>query len=364
MKQINLFNENFSISNAPELTFSDVTSKHLETNKKYKVLSLFCGCGGMDLGFIGNFNFLNKYYEENPFEIIYANDIKKQACDTYSYNFKHDAVCQDIKEIKLESLPNNVDIVIGGFPCQDFSLAGKRLGLSAERGRLYLEMKKIIDYCNPLAFVAENVDGIRKSVQGCDTSALDTILKDFEASGYYTYYQPLNASNYGVPQNRVRVIIFGIRKDICKKVIYPLPLYGEEKQFKLVTAKEAIDDLWDCIDTTEIPNHTNKDYSKAKFYLGKKTQGNCRISADRPAPTIRSEHHGNIEGHYRTNNLTDETDVNSWRRLSVRECARLQSFPDNFVFPCASSEAYKQIGNAVPPVFAWHIARALYESLN
>ena len=117
------------------------------------------------------------------------------------------------------------------------------------------------------------------------------------------------------------------------------------------------------IDKTEIKNHTSKDYSKAKFYPGRTMQGNCQIKADCPSITIRSEHHGNIEGHYRTNNTDNPTDVTGWRRLSVRECARLQTFPDNFEFPVAASDAYKQIGNAVPPVLGWNIARALYISL-
>ena len=256
------------------------------------------------------------------------------------------------------------DIVIGGFPCQDFSLAGKRKGLSSDRGRLYLEMKKVIEHCKPLAFVAENVDGIRKSSNGNDSSALDIILDDFRSIGYNVVYRALNAADYGVPQNRVRVIIVGIRNDLHKRMKYPKAKFGDNKPFPWMTSKEAIDDLWGLIDKTDIKNHTSRDYSKAKFYPGKTMQGNCQIKADKPSPTIRSEHHGNIEGHYRTNNPNDPADMTGWRRLSVRECARLQTFPDDFEFPVASSDAYKQIGNAVPPVLAWHIARALYISLN
>ncbi len=112
---------------------------------------------------------------------------------------------------------------------------------------------------------------------------------------------------------------------------YPQATHGNT--LPLITAKDAIDDLWDVLDKTDIPNHTIKDYSKAKFYPGKKMQGNCQISADKPSPTIRAEHHGNIEGHYKSYNEKNKEDMLSWRRLSVRECARLQSFPDNFVFP-------------------------------
>jgi DNA (cytosine-5)-methyltransferase 1 len=346
------------IQNEPK----NVSVSALPIAKQLKVISLFSGCGGMDLGFCGDFNIRGFHFEKNPYEILFSNDIVQKACDTYSHNFKHNAYCCDIKELDYSILPE-ADIVIGGFPCQDFSLAGKRKGLDADRGRLYLEMKKVIEYIHPMAFVAENVDGIRKSKAGDDTSALDIILDDFRSLGYNVVYRALNAADYGVPQNRVRIIIVGIRNDLNKKMKYPLPTNGENSDQPWITAKDAIDDLWDMIDKTSITNHTSKDYSKAKFYPGKTMQGNCRIKANKPAPTIRSEHHGNIEGHYRTNNPKVPDDMTGWRRLSVRECARLQTFPDDFEFPVSSSDAYKQIGNAVPPVLAWHIARALYISL-
>ena len=129
----------------------------LPNGRILRVISLFSGCGGMDLGFQGNFNIQGKKYSKNPFDIVFANDILQRACDTYSYNFKKQAYCCDVRELDYSILPN-ADIVIGGFPCQDFSLAGKRQGLQADRGKLYLEMKKVIEYCNPIAFVAENVD--------------------------------------------------------------------------------------------------------------------------------------------------------------------------------------------------------------
>lgn len=341
---------------------SDISVENLPEGDSLKVVSLFSGCGGMDLGFCGDFSVFGKKYSKNPYEIVFSNDIVKRACQTYEYNLGTTPYCGDIKELDYNLLPK-ADIVIGGFPCQDFSLAGKRRGLTANRGRLYLEMKKVVQHCNPLAFVAENVDGIRKSKYGSDTSALDIILDDFRSIGYTVVYKVLNAADYGVPQNRVRVIIVGIRNDLHKTMKYPKANYGRNRLFPWMTSMEAIDDLWGLIDKTSIKNHTSKDYSKAKFYPGRKMQGNCQIKADRPSPTIRSEHHGNIEGHYRTNNIDDPMDMTGWRRLSVRECARLQTFPDDFEFPVASSDAYKQIGNAVPPVLGWYIARALYISL-
>lgn len=337
--------------------------QNITCDKRLSVVSLFSGCGGMDLGFRGDFSFMGNNYYKNPFDIIFANDIVKRACNTYMHNFKHQSICEDIRDIPTEQIPK-ADIVIGGFPCQDFSHAGKRKGLSSERGKLYLEMKRVIEHCNPIAFIAENVDGIRTSINNTDSSALDKIVDDFAKCGYNVMYKVLNAADFGVPQTRIRVIIIGIRKDMNCPILFPKPIRGEETNYAWVTVKEAIDDLWDKIDSNEVYNHSSKDYSKAKFYPGKRMQGNCKLDENKPSITIRAEHHGNIEGHYKTKNIHDSADTKSWRRLSVRECARIQSFPDDFVFPCAASDAYKQIGNAVPPVLAWHIARAVYISLS
>lgn len=353
-----------------------INAEKVKSNsKKYNVVSLFSGCGGMDLGFNGGFTFLGKKYDENPFDIIFANDIFKQAADMYEDNFGLPVERRDIKELDInKNFPNKpVDVVLGGFPCQSFSYAGKRQGLSDLRGQLYLQMIRVIDHYKPKMFVAENVDGIRNSLkdkdgQNVDTSALDTILKDFYKHGYNVQYHVLLAADYGVPQMRRRVIIMGIRKDLgnINDEYYPLQTYdvdGTKTGRKWLTAKDAIDDLWDKVNKTTIPNQTSRDISKAKFYPGKKMQGNNRISADKPGPTIRAEHHGNIEAHYRTT-LPDINDMRGWRRLSVRECARIQSFPDTYNFTASASSAYKAIGNAVPPVLGWNIARSIYYTLS
>lgn len=360
------YNENYN-------TINTETHK-CKKDKKYNVVSLFSGCGGMDLGFIGDFKFLNKYYEKNPFELVFANDIFKQATEVYEANFGHKPLLKSIDDVNLdEDLPQvEVDVVLGGFPCQSFSYAGKRKGLEDPRGQLYLQMIRVINHYKPKMFVAENVDGIRNANKGtCSTlspSALDIILQDFEDTGYNVQYRVLNAADYGVPQMRRRVIILGIRKDLGNNedVFYPEPLHDETGDITgrpWLTAKDGIDDLWDKINHPTIPNHTIKDYSKAKFYPGRKMQGNNRIKENRPAPTIRAEHHGNIEAHYRTT-LEDPEDMKGWRRLSVRECARLQSFPDTYNFTTSASAAYKMIGNAVPPVLAWHIAKSVCYTLN
>lgn len=339
------------------------------TTKTLNVISLFSGCGGMDLGFRGDFTSLGNYYPKTPFNIIFANDIFDKACETYQYNFKHQPICQDITALTNEQIPS-ADVVIGGFPCQDFSLAGKRKGLNSERGQLYLQMKRVIQVANPKVFIAENVDGIRKAKGKnlADNSALESIIKDFAELGYNVVYQVLNASHFGVPQNRIRVIIVGIRADMAKTMRYPTPTHGENTLGDttlqpLVTSQMAIDDLWALLDNPSIDSHSTAHYSKAKFYPNKKLQGNCQISAHRTAPTIRAEHHGNIEAHYRSLDETSPEDMTKWRRLTIRECARLQSFPDDFIFPTSTSSSYVQIGNAVPPVLAWHIAQAVYQSV-
>lgn len=360
------FSENTKLINSFDI-------KNTERTKKINILSLFSGAGGMDLGFRGDFDYLGTHYDKQPSNLIFANDIYKQAAEVYEVNFGHEVERRSITDIKVNELPQeNVDIILGGFPCQAFSYSGKRKGLSDPRGQLYLEMIRVIKHYKPKMFVAENVDGIRNSRKNdkgkaVDVSALDVILEDFDKAGYAVQYQVLNAADYGVPQSRRRVIILGLRKDLgtSDDVFYPEKLFdqtGEITGNKWLSSKDGIDDLWGKINDPNILNHTQKDYSKAKFYPGKKMQGNNRIAADRPAPTIRAEHHGNIEAHYRTT-LEDENDMNGWRRLSVRETARLQSFPDNFNFACSASAAYRMIGNAVPPLMAWHIARSVFYTL-
>ncbi len=364
IEQLSLLNDeeyNFTQDNL-NIKYIDATG-NIMNKERLSVVSLFSGCGGMDLGFRGDFKIFNYHFEKNNFDIIFANDIDKSACETYEYNFKHKPLCGDIRDIEIKDIPQ-ADIVIGGFPCQDFSHSGKRKGLTSDRGRLYLEMKKVVEHIKPKAFVAENVDGIRTSTKGTDTSALDEIIVDFMNLGYNVVYKVLNSADYGVPQTRIRVIIIGIRGDLNKLIYYPKAIRKDGCiKSPWLTAMEAIDDLWDKIGHPTFYNHTEKDYSKAKFYPDKKMQGNCKIKANRPSITIRAEHHGNIEAHYRTTNPNKPDDMMSWRRLSVRECARLQSFPDDFIYPCSASKAYKQIGNAVPPILAWHISRALYYSL-
>ena len=310
---------------------------------KFTVLSLFSGCGGLDLGFLGGFEFIGKQYKAHNFEIVWSNDIEKNACETYYKNFHHEIVCGDIRDFlnndpkKMfdKPIPKSVDIVLGGFPCQDFSHAGKRKGFETKRGTLYQSMGKILKKTKNKLFLAEYVKGLRTMNNG---ESIEKITREFGELGYNVSYKLLLTADFEVPQKRERVIIIGTRKNILPKFTFPKPALKEENWISL---EKAIGDL----ENIKEGDFTNHFWSKAKKNKG---QGNSVVSKNKPSPTMRAEHHGNIEFHW-----------NEKRRLSAREAARIQSFPDDFVFYPSTSSAYKQIGNAVPPVFGWYLADAI-----
>lgn len=304
--------------------------------KNYKITSLFSGCGGLDLGFKGGFTYLNQWFERLKFDTIYANDIDKNACITFEKNFGKKIICDDINNINISSLQKS-DIIIGGFPCQDFSHSGKRQGFNTERGNLYKSMSNVIINLKPKLFLAENVKGLLTIDDG---NAIKTIVKDFETLGYNVSYKLLKVRDFGVPQKRERVILIGTKKNILPN--FNFDIIQEDKS---CFVHEAIKDL-ENYKEGEIANHI---WSKAKKNKG---QGNSIINKNDFAPTMRAEHHGNIEFHY-----------NGERRLSARDAGRIQSFPDDFIFYPSTSSAYRQIGNAVPPVFAWHIAKSIQNFL-
>ncbi|MEI9913930.1 MAG: DNA cytosine methyltransferase [Candidatus Saccharibacteria bacterium] len=320
------------------------------SGKKYKVVSLFSGCGGLDLGLEGGFTSLGNYFESNPLEIIWANDINVKACQTMELNFPHtEVVCDDITKVLDHKLKiPEADIVVGGFPCQDFSLAGKRKGLTVKRGQLYLSMARVVKQLKPKVFMAENVKGLLSWEKGL---GIRTMVNDFEKLGYKVEYRLLNTANFGVAQTRERVIIFGVRKDLNVDIHWPTPTHDKDQAEGLkpwVTLREVIGDLEDDKLLMRLPN---SGYSKAKLFPG--TQGNTTTKADRPGPTMRAEHHGNIEFHY-----------SKPRRLSAREAARIQSFPDDFVFLQSTTDAYRQVGNAVSPIFGWNLAQSIISMLS
>jgi DNA (cytosine-5)-methyltransferase 1 len=302
-------------------------------NKKFKVVSLFSGCGGMDLGFKGGFNFLRKFYPENPFEVIWANDLNAAAVRTYRKNVGNDVHLGDIWSL-MDSIPSKADVVIGGFPCQDISVNGKGLGVDGARSGLYKAMVQVVEKVQPKVFVAENVKGLLNSN---NKESLRRVIADFSALGYDITFQLYHVADYGVPQSRERVIIVGTAAGVSKFE----PPKSTHLVAQRVTAKDAIDDL------AELPRDENFNHiwSVAK---SSPEQGSRKLRADRAGYTIRAECHGNIQWHYSLE-----------RRISMREAARIQSFPDDFIFDSKLRETERQVGNAVPPVFAWHIANAV-----
>lgn len=414
----------------------EVCDSKKSRNNNLRLLSLFSGCGGMDIGFEGGFiaprksftynsPWIDKILDEdwvllkkNRFNTVFANDILSEAeagwvtfMRRYNHTdsiFRRTSVVDLVKMYKEGSdvFPQNVDIVTGGFPCQDFSVAGKRRGFDSQkdhegkirtedipseesRGKLYFWMKQVIDITKPKMFIAENVKGL---VSLGDVK--DIIQHDFESAdgGGYIVLTPkvLHAGNYGVPEMRERVIFIGIRKDAllpeALKALsqddipeiynpYPSPTHActviGEKLLPIVTTRDVLGNLPEP-DKSSDPSHIQ--YSKAKFLAH--GQGQTEIKLDGLGPTIRSEHHGNIEfrrlskehgGKY----LSEISEGKIERRLTPRECALIQTFPPDYQFvikgtdsskyKLSSSGAYKIIGNAVPPVLAYHIARRLEE---
>lgn len=292
----------------------------------------------MDLGFKGGFQFLGKEYKALPFDIVWANDINEAASRTYKKNIGAEIVVGDIWKM-IDQLPQTADVVIGGFPCQDISVNGKGAGVDGKRSGLYKAMVKVVEKIQPKIFVAENVKGL---LMRHNAESLKRVLADFRRLGYNVTFQLYNAADFGVPQTRERVIIVGTRPGISE-FVSPVPVRSKGNY---ITARQAIHDL-----ANEPENEAfNHIWSRA----GKSVdQGNRRLKADRPGYTIRAECHGNIQFHYEAR-----------RRISMREAARFQSFPDTFIFDAKLRETERQVGNAVAPVFAWHLARAVRDCLN
>ncbi len=408
-----------------------------KTTDTYKVLSLFSGCGGMDLGFEGLFLAPKKSFvpnspwieadidknwvllKKNKFRTVFANDIlpeAKKAWITYMERFGHTPeIYHNISIVDLVKMheeganvfPKDIDVVTGGFPCQDFSVAGKRKGFESgkdhmgqkrqgdeaseeTRGKLYYWMKQVIDITRPKVFIAENVKGLVNL-----GNVKDIIQQDFasaDGNGYIVLNpQVLHAGNYGVPEMRERVIFIGIRKDALRpealKALdqqeipakynpYPVPTHAatinDDTLLPIVTVRDIFQELKepDCSS-----DESQQIYSKAKYLAGG-SQGQIEVKLGGLAPTIRSEHHGNIEfrrlsqehgGKYHEELKRGYEE----RRLTPRECALIQTFPPDYRFVIkntnkqgmyiSSSAAYKIIGNAVPPVLAYHIAARLEE---
>lgn len=306
--------------------------KKRQASKPLTVISLFSGCGGMDLGFVGGFNFLGEEYQKTGFKIIWANEISSAACKTYRLNLGDHIVEGDISE-EIDNLPAEADVIIGGFPCQDISINGKMMGINGKRSSLYTYIVEAVKKVQPKVFVAENVGGLLLKT---NSESYNKIMEDFGSLGYNVSCRLYHAEDYGVPQTRERVFIVGTKKGL-PEFTPPVPTTHDSP----VTVKSALEDL-EMLGEDKAFSHI---WSKANV---SGEQGNRRMVADRPGYTIRAECHGNIQFHYSLP-----------RRISMREAARIQSFPDSFTFPCGLRDTERQIGNAVPPVLGWYVANSV-----
>lgn len=399
--------------------------------KKSTVVSLFSGAGGMDLGFI-----------QAGFKIVWANDFFKEAVDSYSKNIGNHIVLGDITKIDSKDIPDNPDVIIGGFPCQGFSVANNNRSMQDKRNFLYKEMLRIIKDKNPKVFVAENVKGILSIEHG---DVIKMILNDFRSLGYDVEYKLVNSAEYGVPQQRERVLIVGNR--LGKKNVFPIKTHYYEgvsdisKKGKLpnaITTKEAIGFLSDVrlsnnpiivgdrtiynhvastnvADTFwgrkyEVNQHDICDYlcywrkksgwstKKVDEHFGYKyTAGHWfrkdNNSGSIPSPedwwelkkilgfddrydiqvTTLVEKDIKFEQSLRITNwdrpsdtitaTSPEIHVNKKRRLSVRECAIIQTFPDEYIFVGSLNRMYTQVGNAVPVKLAKNLAEQILKKL-
>lgn len=413
-------------------------------HRPLNVLSLFSGCGGMDLGLEGAFPVfkdcvnpaIHPIWATTPlndelfllpktrFKTIFANDTKESAKHAWtnyfngtrnsSGQFHHGSIVDFVKQAWDGSFtfPSNVDIVTGGFPCQDFSNAGKRNGFHSlrkhdgtlkskddpsieNRGLLYVWMRHVIDIVRPNIFIAENVQALTTM-----ENVLETIQRDFQnvGGGYHVLCKVLNAVEYGVPQTRRRVFFIGfkkrslrkgvlasLRRPLQKNILSPFPekthaisgkTYAQTELIPEVSTSAVLSGLGEPEDN--LTDLSQRSLSGAKYY-GKHCQGNVEIVLSKPCYTIRAEHHGNIEfrrlSKAHGGKISEELDKGlTERRLTVRECARIQTFPDEFEFVISNpnarkmvingTEGYVIVGNAVPPLLGYHLADKIQNNWN
>lgn len=309
----------------------------------FNIIALFSGCGGLDLGF-----------RQAGFNVVWANEYDKSIWDTYEFNHRDTQLDKrDIKNIKSEEIPDCIGI-IGGPPCQSWSEAGAKRGIDDSRGQLFYEYIRIVQDKQPLFFLAENVSGI---LAARNKPVFANILANFQEIGYQVAYKLLNAKNFEVPQDRERVIIVGYHQKMGKIFEFPKP------SCQILTLKDAMGDLEfreplkvkEKVDkfNSEVPNHEYLDSGFSSIYMSR----NRVRSWSEPSFTIQAgSRHAPL--HPQANKMIliakdqrifDPDSPLPYRRLSVRECARIQTFPDDFIFKYQKiSDGYKMVGNAVP----------------
>lgn len=300
------------------------------------IVSLFSGAGGLDLGLI-----------QAGHDILWAIDIDKDAVATYKANIGDNIILGDITTIDFSSLPD-CDLIIGGFPCQGFSMANLRRNISDERNILYKSFYAAIKAKNPKYFIAENVKGILSLGKG---EIVKQIVSDFKNARYDVSVNLVNMADYGVPQTRQRVIFLGTRIDFLDKKL-TLPNKTHEKDGihlpKWISMQEAISHFPEPSENCTIPNHICSNY---KITIRNFT-GHRKSDPAKPSPTILAR--GNGGG-----GVVAIPHYNGIRRMTIRESACIQTFPDDFIFLGAMNSCYRQIGNAVPVHFAFLIGNQL-----
>lgn len=320
----------------------------------YKVASLFCGCGGVDLGTVGGFTFNNKYYKKNPCHLVYALDIEEKAIATHKANFETDKIeCADICNVKSNEIPD-CDILTGGFPCQSFSTVNPTKNPFDDRAKLYQQMVRIVQGKKPKIFIAENVKGLLTLKNG---SIFKTVISAFENAGYKTFYSLLCAADYGVPQKRERVIIVGIRND----------LYAEKGDFAFPEAPNKSNWIPLSVAVPKLAIDEKKYYFSERAVQGMKNakhnmKRGLAQNLNEPCLTVTS-HLAKVSLNSRDPVLLVDSKKELYRRFTPLEAARIQSFPDSFKFVGTETTAYKQIGNAIPPVMFWYIVNDVVKYL-
>jgi DNA (cytosine-5)-methyltransferase 1 len=318
-----------------------------------RIISLFAGAGGMDLGF-----------EQAGFEIIWANEYDSTIWETYEKNHSATLNKRNIRDVDSSEIPD-CDGIIGGPPCQSWSEAGALRGIEDSRGQLFFEFIRILKDKQPKFFVAENVSGMMSKRH---TPAVENIVKMFEEAGYSVYIKMLNASDYGIAQDRKRVFYVGIRKDIDKEFIFPEPL-----DFKK-TLKQAIGDLKDSALPAKEKNKANEkclvgnhEYMNGGFSTIYMSRNRVRSWGEQSYTIQAGGRHAPLHPQApkmlkveKDKHVFIKDKEKLYRRLSLRECARIQSFPDDFIFYYKSlSDGYKMVGNAVPVGLAKVVAEAI-----
>jgi len=307
---------------------------------KLRIASMFAGCGGLDFAF---------HKQPDRYAVVYVNDFNKDSCDTYEKYYKFKPTCQDIT--KIETIPD-CDILTGGFPCQGFSVANLYRKETDNRNKLYLELVRLLKLKKPKYFIFENVKGIL-SLGGYENNVdkknhtgkiFKMIVSDLEKCGYTVKTKLFKVKWYAIPQNRERVIFIGIRSDISEKTNFKWPI---ETQEITKTLKDAIGDL--PIDYNEEIQHIGTKHKvKITGYMG-----NRKLEWDKISPTITGRGGG-------TGGPVINVHPSGKRRMTVREYARIQTFPDDFIFEGSVSSMYRQIGNAVPPKFSFVLTDLIY----